>query len=395
MSYTVPINENNNNNNIEQNNELNSSQNGNTIDDLPPFLKATVIRFANPMFRKLLVLIVALCQLMHVFVWSQITQSVVAGTILYILFVVSVLVEFLSPPNFSQGFFLEILLLDMKKAEKISTEIKNGAYVNLILSMLIVMPTFIYFFTVPFAQSEMLGKNTFYITVSGTIVSYVFAAIVSIYGVGTSLLVPMLTPIWEAKVNAYLQSVRKILIMENYEVNMENGKEKSEYIVNELYNGQIQIDKFASKMSKGLSPYYTSVTIICTLYVVVSAIFIITPSLGSGARINIIICFTLMGLTMLYWLYVTLQGLSQPSRMWEEKKLELLSDAKMQQAKINMGWTPEIFNEWIENHQCKGLKAFGFYVTSASVRKGFSAFASVLTIAVYFLAREELRGMLS
>ena len=78
------------------------------------------------------------------------------------------------------------------------------------------MPTFIYFFTVPFAQSEMLGKNTFYITVAGTIVSYVFAAIVSIYGVGTSLLVPMLTPIWEAKVNAYLQSVRKILIMENF-----------------------------------------------------------------------------------------------------------------------------------------------------------------------------------
>ena len=391
MSYTVPMNENNNN---EQNNDLNSSQ-GNTIDDLPSFLKATVIRHGNPIFRKLLVLIVALCQIMNLFAWSQITQSVAAGIIMYILFCVSTLAEFFTPPIFSHGFFLEILLLDMKKAEKINTEIKNTIYINLFVVCVIVMPAFIYFFVSPFAQTQMLGSNTFVITVSGTIISYVSGVIINTYGVGTSLLVPMLTPIWEAKVKAYLKRVREILIMENNEINMENGKEKIDYIVNELSNEQIKIDTFASKMSKGLSPYYSSMTVNCTLFVVVSAVFVITPTLGSGARINIIMVFSLMGLMMLYWLYVTLQGLSQPSRIWEETKSKLLSDAKIQQAKINLGWTPEIFNEWIDNHQCKGLKAFGFHVTSAIVRKGFSAFASVLTIAVYFLAREELRGMLS
>ena len=84
---------------------------------------------------------------------------------------------------------------------------------------------------------------------------HIFSIIICIYGAGTSLLVPMLTPIWEAKVKAYLKRVREILIMENNEINMENGKEKIDYIVNELSNEQIKIDTFASKMSKGLSPY--------------------------------------------------------------------------------------------------------------------------------------------
>jgi hypothetical protein len=147
MSYTVPMNENNNN---EQNNELNSSQ-GNTIEDLPSFLKAVVIRFGNPIFRKLLVVIVALGQLQNIFMWSQITQSVAAGIIIYILFSASALVEFFTPPNFSHGFFLEILLLDMKKAEKINTEIKNNVYGQTAIMGIIFMPLFIYFFVLPFA----------------------------------------------------------------------------------------------------------------------------------------------------------------------------------------------------------------------------------------------------
>ena len=217
MSYTVPMNENNNN---EQNNDLNSSQ-GNTIDDLPSFLKATVIRHGNPIFRKLLVVIIALGHIMNIFMWSQITQSVAAGIIIYILFSASALVEFFTPPNFSHGFFLEILLLDMKKAEKINTEIKNNVYGQTAIMGIIFMPLFIYFFVLPFAQSQMLGPNTFVITVSGTIISYIMGIIISIYGMGTSLLVPMLTPIWEAKVKAYLKRVREILIMENNEINME------------------------------------------------------------------------------------------------------------------------------------------------------------------------------
>ena len=177
MSYTVPMNENNNN---EQNNDLNSCQ-GNTIDDLPSFLKATVIRHGNPIFRKLLVLIVALCQIMNLFAWSQITQSVAAGIIMYILSYVSLLVEFFTPPNFSQGFFLEILLLDMKKAEKINTEIKNTVYGQMVIMGIIIMPLFIYFFVLPFAQTQMLGSNTFVITVSGTIISYVSGVIINTY----------------------------------------------------------------------------------------------------------------------------------------------------------------------------------------------------------------------
>lgn len=90
-----------------------------------------------------------------------------------------------------------------------------------------------------------------------------------------------------------------------------------------------------------------------------------------------------------------LEGLSQPNHVWEETRRELLSDAKIQQAKIEMGWSVQVFNEWIENHECRGMRALGIQVTSGIVRKSFSAFASFLTIGVYLLAREEIRDILS
>ena len=90
-----------------------------------------------------------------------------------------------------------------------------------------------------------------------------------------------------------------------------------------------------------------------------------------------------------------LQGLSQPNRVWEETRRALLSDAKIQQAKIEMGWTVEVFNEWIENHECRGLRVFGIQVTYSIVRKSYSAVASLLTIGLYLLVRDEVRSILS
>ena len=43
----------------------------------------------------------------------------------------------------------------------------------------------------------------------------------------------------------------------------------------------------------------------------------------------------------------------------------------------------------------KGLRAFGEQITIHIVKQGFSLFASIITVGIYFAAREELKSLLS
>ena len=134
--------------------------------------------------------------------------------------------------------------------------------------------------------------------------------------------------------------------MEDEEVaQIEDGKNKTSWIVNKLSIEQRKIDQFARSFSNGIGAYNGQSMIVCVIWLFICAVIIITPSIGANARANVLVCFTLFFALMLYWLYIVFQGLSDPNRVWEETRRELLSDAKIQQAKIEMGWTIEVFNE--------------------------------------------------
>ena len=298
-------------------------------------------------------------------------------------------------PDFSQGFFLSLLLNDLSHTKKLEKEVKGGIIGNLVTTT-IITSVFTYFFAVPFANSKLLGDHTFIVTVIGTTISLLASIAVTILGVGTAPLIPQCQLQWENKVKGYLKRVRRTLILEDEEVaQIEDGKNKTSWIVNKLSIEQRKIDQFARSFSNGIGAYNGQSMIVCVIWLLVCAVIIITPSIGANARANVLICLGLLVFFLLWWAYVVLQGLSRPNRIWEETRRALLSDAKIQQAKIEMGWTVEVFNEWIENHECRGLRAFGIQVTSGIVRKSYSALVSFLTIGLYLLAREEIRGILS
>ena len=365
------------------------------MKDLPVFLRKVVTASANVMYKRTMVLLYFLGQVSGFFVWYQITQSSVAGGIIALFFAAGGAADVYFQPDFSRGFFLSILLKELSHTKKIDKAVKNGIIANAV-TMTIVNFAFTYFFVVPFANSKLLGEHTFIVTVIGTAISVVAGTAVNILGAGPALIIPHLKHEWENEVKGYLKRVRKTLILEDEEVaHIEDGKNKISWIVNKLSIEQRKIDKFARSFSNGIGKYYGVSTMVCTIMLIICAFFIITPSIGGNARANVLICFTLMFTLLLYWVYELLRGLSQPNRVWEETRRDLLSDAKVQQAKIEMGWTIEVFNEWMENHECRALRALGFQVTSGFGRKSFSAFASFLTIGLYLLAREEIRGMLS
>ena len=125
----------------------------------------------------------------------------------------------------------------------------------------------------------------------------------------------------------------------------------------------------------------------------IEAFFLVTP-IGGSYRSSVIGLFSFLFVMTIGFLYVNIKAVTKPNRVWEESKLQFLSDAKIHHAQVKLGWTSVRFNHWIDSHECKGLKVFNVHLTSSLAQKAFSAFASVITVGIYFLAREELRGLL-
>ena len=366
-----------------------------TIKDLPVFLRKVVTNSAKVTYKRTMVLLYFVGQVKGFFVWYQITQSSVVGGFVALSFALGGACDIYFMPDFSQGFFLSLLLNDLSHTKKLSKQVKSASIANA-ATFGIFNLVFTYFFVVPFANSKLLGDHTFIVTVIGTTISLLASIAVTILGVGTAPLIPQCQLQWENKVKGYLKRVRRTLILEDEEVaQIEDGKNKTSWIVNKLSIEQRKIDQFARSFSNGIGAYYGQSMILCVVLLSICAIIIITPSIGANARTNVLLSLGLFVAFLLLWAYEGLKGLSGANRIWEETRRALLSDAKIQQAKIEMGWTVEVFNEWIENHECRGLRAFGIQVTSGIVRKSYSAFVSFLTIGLYLLAREEIRGLVS
>ena len=354
----------------------------NSLEELPYYVKFTVKTLSSKRTMHIATVLVFFVHVHTFFFMSQLTGSVGAGGALAFSFYLGHLCDFLPLPDFSKGFFLDILLSNRATAKKLNNEIKMGIIGAGFFMMFMVLPLFSIFLTYPFSQGNLLGPNTFIITLVGFIVSYPCGVIANLFSGGV-VLMPGLTTLWKKKVRAYVKKVRDILV--SNETNVES-------IVDQLSKEQEKINSFARQMSKGLNMFY-SVHIVCAIWwASVAAFFIATPTTTTTSRIAVMAGFSLILFMCIGWMWSTLRGVSKPNLIWEEAILEFLSDAKIQHAKVNkLGWSSSIFNEWIGSHECKGLTAFGTHITSAIVMKGFSAFASIFTVGLYFVAREEIR----
>eukprot|EP00944_MAST-04C_sp_MAST-4C-sp1_P012379 g12379.t1 len=309
------------------------------IKDLPVFLRKLVTHSAKVTYRRSMMLLYFLAQIHTFFVWYQITQSSVVGGILAFFQALAGASDIYFQPDFSQGFFLSLLLNDLSHTKKLEKEVKGGIIGNLVMTT-IIMSVFTYFFAVPFANSKLLGDHTFIVTVTGTTIAHVAHTAVNILGVGLGAVILDTQLQWENKVKGYLKRVRRTLILEDEEVaQIEDGKNKTSWIVNKLSIEQRKIDQFARSFSNGIGTYNGQSMIVCVIWLFICAVIIITPSIGANARANVLISLGLLVSLLLWWAYVVLQGLSRPNRIWEETRRALLSDAKIQQAKIEMGWT--------------------------------------------------------
>ena len=118
----------------------------NSLEELPYYMKFTIKALANKgVFRILLLLI--LCGHLHtIIVFSQMAGSLVIGISVGFLFLLGHLCDFLPLPDFSKGFFLDILLSDKALVERLNTEIKGGIIFGVVLIGAVMMPIFVILF---------------------------------------------------------------------------------------------------------------------------------------------------------------------------------------------------------------------------------------------------------
>ena len=96
-----------------------------------------------------------------------------------------------------------------------------------------------------------------------------------------------------------------------------------------------------------------------------------------------------------FFLAMFLYGLTDATlinKTWEKQRKLVLNDPRLQ-IKINALFGPR-FNEWMDNHEAKAVRAFNFQITPVRVMEVGSAIGSLLTIVGYFIVREELRAFM-
>lgn len=264
MSYTVPL---------EQGNERQVTPSVKSLEDLPVFLRRLITVSAKVTYKQAVALIFFLAQVPWFFIWYQITQSFVGAAVITLLSALTGYVDLYFQPDFSRGFFLNVLLSDLSHTKKLDKEVKSGIVANAVVTS-IVMSAFTYFFIVPFANSELLGEHTFNVTVIGSTFGIVAFVVANVVGVGVSILIPPLRQKWEKEVKEYLKTVRKTLLLEDEEVaHIEDGKNKTSWIVNKLSIEQRKIDQFARSFSNGVGKYFGASAMIALLWLAFCTFF--------------------------------------------------------------------------------------------------------------------------
>ena len=143
----------------------------NSIDELPAYLRFS-IKFAAK-WRRMLILLVLLTTPMFIMMFVGITGVLSAGVTIGVLGSTSNTFDVATPPDFSKGFFLNILLADKNLTIKLNQEMQQGLIFGTVIVGLIVFPLMIYFFALPFASGTYLGPHTFTISITALSISYV------------------------------------------------------------------------------------------------------------------------------------------------------------------------------------------------------------------------------
>eukprot|EP00943_MAST-04B_sp_MAST-4B-sp1_P001763 g1763.t1 len=351
----------------------------NNIDDLPTYLQF-IFKFSTSRWINIAAfLLVPLGNLAFLPAYIQITSSFPLGILLAAFWWITTALLYKFIPDFSKGVLLDILLKDEKKTMKISKE-GQSVFIGTTLFVIFVMyPLMLYFFVVPFANTDNFGETTDVITYTLFVVGCVGQLMGNLVSAQQTLF-PQISTVHEEKIKSYLHHVRRIILNENFD------KEDGLTVIEKLSKEQQKVEKWINDVNKST----TSFNVVCLTVLLLNellALMFIAGSVGVGTTLffsGFVFILTFNAIQFLY-------ALAKPNMIWEEQKIALLNDA---QVILNLKFPRESFKEWLSLHNFNATKILGTKVTFEKMKQAAGLFTSVVGIVLYVLLREELRGML-
>ena len=306
-------------------------------------------------------------------------------------------VAYITLADFSEGVFLELLLSDRDKTEKMAQNAKGNIYGSLFMQVFVFFPLLTYFVAVPFAHTDFLGAHTYTVSIIMHCLSMLSTIVSILYDI-QPLLTAEISHAWEAKIKTYMQKIQNILIETN---NMEEDAltaaeagsfsvNRASGVTNRIALEQEKVEKWALQITKGTTSYNT-----LSISFSFAFLCIILGILGAGIdgekRLASIIILSLFIIFILLFLLHTLHSVAKPNILWEKSKTHLLNDARVRRAIVRTGWS-EQWDDWLHHHELNSSRAFGIKVTTVVMRRASSAMLSIFAPALYFLLREEINN---
>ena len=351
----------------------------NNIHDLPNFLRF-IFKFSTDRWRNINAFILApMTHAAFMPVSIQITSSLPLGILLAAFWSVTNALAFKSIPDFSKGVLLDIILKDEKKTKKISKEGQSIIIGTTIFMIFVMYPLMLYFFVVPFANTDNFGENTAVITYTLFVVGCVGQLMGNVIGAQQSLF-PQVSTAHEEKIKSYLHHVRRIILNENFD------QEDGLTIIKKLSKEQQKVEKWINGINKST----TSFNVVCLTVILLNELLGLMFIAG-GVGIGTTLFFSALVFLFTVYIIQLLYAFAKPNMIWEQQKIALLNDA---QVILNLKFPRESFKEWLSLHNFNATKVFGTKVTFEKMKQAAGLFTSIVGIVLYVLLREELRGML-
>ena len=203
--------------------------------------------------------------------------------------------------------------------------------------------------------------------------------------------------VWEEKIQNYLHRIQTILLEEDNSLAKDSkGRDESDArkieMTKRISQAYAEADMWAREVTKGTTASNTFI-LAFSIFGMLLMLSLAASYVGGGKGVSTILLTSLMALSMLIWSCGTMLAVAKPNMAWERNKIIFLNDPLVQRAIINIGWEVR-WDTWMAQHELNLARIFGVKLTVSRMRQVSSVLASGFTVVMYFLLREELRGLL-
>eukprot|EP00949_MAST-11_sp_MAST-11-sp1_P003684 g3684.t1 len=328
-------------------------------------------------------------------VFCSITESIVVGTTISVLGLLSSLsafkfIGFEKPSSDAATQKIKMQLL-FENVERYKNKIKANLVMGFVTLNCIFLP--VAYFALVFPKMGAGGSMNYILKEKASWALWLGFALGEVSGTINNIMMVLQEPTmeccsetWARKLQAYVANVHEILV----ELSSSKDTLKETQAMAAIAAEQKKVESWAKVMNKLFQDYYGLGLVLTLLWVFVPMLVLaLNPAVSSVAEVGTL---AFMSLMFLGFFAMTLSSTTKPNIAWNQAVTSMLYDARVQN--LNVQLVQNRFQPWLDSHEINASRAYGMKVTVRGLQRLLTTVASLFTVLMYFILREELRTML-